>query len=480
MHAVRCFHAVLNTLSPRLEVDPMRYPDGRSIPIARLALAALLSSSLLVTAPLRAQADPLGGYVRQAIEGNLGLRQERLASDRADAEVREARGLFLPSVAFDARYSEMSGGMNIGDLVNPAYGALNELTGTNRFPTDVDARLPLAQETRLRIAQPLFQPSIWENHRLRRTLRDLQGHALNAATRQLAADVQSAYLDYARSVRVVELYRSTLPLLDENLRVAERRVARGTATPDAVLRARAERGETQQALAEAEVRSQSAMRRFNHLLNRPLDTPVEVLPDSALAFALSVDEDDAVRRALAGREELAQSDAGIAAAESQVRLAGHARLPTVALAVDYGFQGPDYRIGADDDFAVASLVVQWNAFNGGQTGARRQQARITADAARAGRAQTEQQIELQVRTAYRSAEVARGAIATAEDRLAAARRTYELVERRYQEGIAPQIELIDARTVYTSAGLNLILTRYDYAARWVEVERAAALRDLGN
>jgi outer membrane protein TolC len=477
MHIGKCLHVVPMTLSPRPEVAPMRYLDGRSTRIARLAGATLLA--FFSAGPLRAQADdPLGGYVRQAIETNLGLRQERLATDRADAEVREARGLFLPSVAFDARYSEMSGGMNIGDLVNPAYGALNELTGSNRFPTDVDARLPLAQETRVRIAQPLYQPAIGENHRLRRTLRDLQGHALNAATRQLAADVQSAYLDYARSVRVVELYRSTLPLLDENLRVAERLVARGTATPDAVLRARAERGETQQALAEAEVRSQSALRRFNHLLNRGLDTPVEVLPDSALAFVMTVDEDEAVARALAGREELRQSDAGIAAAESQVRLAGAARLPTVALAVDYGFQGNDYRLSADDDFAMASVVVQWNAFNGGQTGARRQQARIAADQARAGRTQAEQQIELQVRTAWRSAEVSRGAIATAQDRLAAARRTYELVERRYQEGIAPQIELIDARTAYTSAGLNLILTRYDYAARWVQVERAAALRNL--
>jgi outer membrane protein TolC len=455
----------------------MRYLDGRS---TRMAGAALLAFCFAAGPATAQTADPLGGYVRQALEGNLGLRQERLAADRAGAEVREARGLYLPSVTFDTRYSEMSGGMNIGDLVNPAYGALNELTGTNRFPTDVDARLPLAQETRVRIAQPLYQPAIAENHRLRRTLRDLQGHALTAATRQLAADVQAAYLDYARSMRVVELYRSTLPLLDENLRVAERLVARGTATPDAVLRARAERGETQQALDEAAVRSQAAMRRFNQLLNRGLDTPVEVLPDSVLAFALSVDEDEAVRRALAGREELRQSDAGIAAAESQVRLAGAARLPTVALAVDYGFQGSDYRLSTDDDFAVASVVVQWNAFNGGQTGARRQQARISADQARAGRAQAEQQIELQVRTAYRSAEVARGAIATATDRLAAARRTYELVERRYQEGIAPQIELIDARTAYTSAGLNLILTRYDYAARWVEVERAAALRDLGN
>ena len=444
------------------------------------ALAAALALSLSLAAPLIAQPspDPLGAYVRLALDGNLGLRQERLAADRADAAVRESRGLFLPSVTFDSRYSEMRGGMNIGDFINPAYGALNEITGSDRFPTNVDARLPLAQETKLRIAQPLYQPAIGENHRLQRSLRDLQGHALGAATRQLAADVQTAYLDYARSVRVVELYRSTLPLLDENLRVAERLVARGTATPDAVLRARAERGETQQALDEAAVRSQAALRRFNQLLNRPLDTPVEVLADSALAFTLAVDEDEAVRRALAGREELRQGDAGIAAAESQARLAGAANLPTVALALDYGVQGSSYAVGADDDFAVASLVVSWNAFNGGQTGARRQQARIEADRARAGRAQAEQWIELQARTAFRSAEVARGAIATAEERLAAARRTYELVERRYQEGIAAQIELIDARTAYTSAGLNLILTRYDYAARWVELERAAALREL--
>jgi outer membrane protein TolC len=74
--------------------------------------------------------------------------------------------------------------------------------------------------------------------------------------------------------------------------------------------------------------------------------------------------------------------------------------------------------------------------------------------------------------------VARGAIATAEERLAAAERTYQLVARRWQEGIAPQIELLDARTSFTAAGLNLILTRYEYAARWVELERAAALRDL--
>ncbi|HZF96909.1 MAG TPA: hypothetical protein VEY92_01475, partial [Pseudoxanthomonas sp.] len=76
----------------------MRLPT-RLAPMLVFALAA---------APLaaRAQGDPLGGYVRQAMENNLSLRQERLSAERSSAAVREARGLLRPSVSFDARYSE--------------------------------------------------------------------------------------------------------------------------------------------------------------------------------------------------------------------------------------------------------------------------------------------------------------------------------------------------------------------------------------
>ena len=44
--------------------------------------------------------------------------------------------------------------------------------------------------------------------------------------------------------------------------------------------------------------------------------------------------------------------------------------------------------------------------------------------------------------------------------------------------MASQIEYIDARTAYTRAELNLILTRQSQAIRAAELERAAALRTL--
>jgi outer membrane protein len=87
-------------------------------------------------------------------------------------------------------------------------------------------------------------------------------------------------------------------------------------------------------------------------------------------------------------------------------------------------------------------------------------------------------VRLDVRQAYDAAVVTRDAIATAEARLAAARRSFELVRRRYEEGLATQVEYLDARTAFTTAELNRSATVYRYAIRYVDLERAAALRDL--
>jgi len=121
-------------------------------------------------------------------------------------------------------------------------------------------------------------------------------------------------------------------------------------------------------------------------------------------------------------------------------------------------------------------VVEWNLFNGGRDEARRQQAAIGESRARVARKEIERRIELDVRQAYDALQVARAGIGTARDRVAAARRSFELVTRRHAEGMASQIEFIDARTAYTRAELNLILTRQSYAVRAAELERAAALR----
>ena len=454
--------------------DLSHKPRQRAAALGFIAgIAALMAGG---TPALGQVPDPFAALIREGVKHNLSLERERLADDQSEAAVRQARGLYLPTLTFDARYSRTSGVLDVGDLVNPAYQALNQITGSSRFPTDIDARLPLAQETRLRLGQPVFNPAIRANHDASKSLRGLQGAQLRAAMRRLAADIQTAWLQHANANRVVDVYQSTLALVHENVRVNERLLSAGSITPDAVLRARADLSEVEQQLAVAEERRDAARRAWNLLLDRPLETAVPTIPDAALAFELPGSPDALVRSALTRREELEQTTWSERAAESRERAASGSFLPTVSLGVDYGVQGRDYRFGPENDVIIASVVVQWNLFNGGQDVARRQQAALEARRARTQREEIAQRIELEVRQSYDAARVASRARATAADRLAAARRAFEIVARRRDEGLANQVEFIDARTAYTNAELNDVITRYAYVVRWVDLERAAALR----
>ncbi|HEX6063231.1 MAG TPA: TolC family protein [Longimicrobiales bacterium] len=450
---------------------PLRLIGRLMFPLAGALLA-------LATAAAAQEIEVLNPYVTEALENNHGMRRQRLAREQSEAAVRQARGAFLPSATLDARYSETHGVMNVGDLVNPAYAALNQLTGSNAFPTNVDARLPFAQETRVRVAQPLFNPAIISNYQLQKSLASIETAGTAASARQLAADVQLAYVNYARAARIAQLYVNTHALVTENVRVNERLLANGKVTPAALHRAIADRSDIEQQIAQAEQQRSAAARYFNYLLGRSPTDELTPVPDSLLSVEPRVSADDAVRNALARREERQQAEGGIRAAEAQQRLARASLLPSVALAVDYGVQGNEYRFDARNDVAVASLVLSWNVFNGGQDDARRQQASLEVQRGELRRQEIEHQIEMQVRQAYDALTVAGRAMQAARDRLNAARRSFELVSRRHAEGMAPQIEYIDARTSLTNAELNSILTQYQYAADYVELERVAALRTI--
>ncbi len=449
----------------------------------RLIAGLVALSALQPIAGSAAHAQPLNSrnaldeLVEIGLQRNLGRRQRDLAVRRAEAGVREARGLYLPSAAISARYSQVSGNVvDLGSIVNPAFSALNQLLQRPTFPANLDLRLPQTQETLVRLTQPLFEPRIIEANRIAGALADAQVAERATFTRQLAADIRSGYLNHAKAARLVQLYETTIPLLDENLRVSERLVAAGKATPDAVLRARAERSDVVQKHAEAVQLADAARQALNYMLDRDLTTPVVLIADSVLegGFGEPPTLDVLTRQAVIAREEIRVVDHAKRVSSAQERAALSTFLPSVALAVDYGYQGSDYHFDSRRDHTIASVVLSWNLFNGGQDVARARQAGVEQRRLEYQRSDLEKLIALQVRTSWESAQVARSAIATAGDRLESARRTFDLVRRRHEAGSAAQIEFLDARTAYTSASLNQILTTYDYYLRRVALDRASA------
>jgi outer membrane protein TolC len=263
----------------------------------------------------------------------------------------------------------------------------------------------------------------------------------------------------------------------ENQRVAERLVGAGSATGDAVYRARAGVADVQQQRAEAARLRDAARGALNLLLDRDADAPVPTLDDALLPELRPLTLDEALV-ASQRREERAQVAAGTAAARAQGRAASSSFLPSLAVAADYGVQGSEYHFDTAHDAAMASVVLQWNLFNGGQDVMRRQQASSAQRVMALRAAEADRMIALDVRTAYDAVGVARQGLVAATARVDAARRAFQLVDRRFNEGLASHLEWADARSQLTAAELNLVMSRYTLVARGVDLERAAALRAL--
>jgi outer membrane protein len=429
----------------------------------------------------------LDSYIQYGLENNLALRQHNFSYRRSVAALNEARGMFLPSVSIEARYTRAGGGrvidFPVGDLLNPVYSSLNNLLGVSVFPTDLPNEHILflreeEHETKLRLIQPIFQPGIFYNYRIQNDLKQIESFSRDVYVRQLVVDIKTAYFNYLKADRIVLLLTETESLLEENVRVSQSLFKNNLVTQDAVFRAEAELYGFKQQQAEAEKGRDLAAGYFNFLLNRPLDSSIETIPDNELVFSwtsqLEADQENAIQK----REELKQIEKTISVMKNKKRLSCSQFLPGITAIVDYGYQGEIYRFGPQDDYWMASLVGSWNLFNGFQDKYKIDQAKLEEKEMESRLDAARQQIQLQVKEAHHNLVLALKSIDAALAREKSAQQSFAIVEKQFREGMVPHISFIDARNAKTQAEVNAIVTRYDYWIRLAEWEKITAGFDL--
>ncbi|MDP5139736.1 MAG: transporter, partial [Spirosomaceae bacterium] len=93
---------------------------------------------LLISHFVIAQSAILDSYIQQGISSNLSLQQQNIQLEKAVNSIAIARSNLAPKITFAPTYSLAAGGRKldfpIGDLLNPVYTTLNQLTRTENFP----------------------------------------------------------------------------------------------------------------------------------------------------------------------------------------------------------------------------------------------------------------------------------------------------------------------------------------------------------
>jgi outer membrane protein len=435
----------------------------------------LLTLSLsLLAARLSAQSAALEAYIQQGLTANLGLQHQTLEVQKAQEAVRQSKSLGLPKLTFEANYTLAGGGRTldfpIGDLLDPLYqknfgipspvGNQNIQFLPNNF-----------HETKVNFAYPLYNSDLRYNREIQASLLQSKTAQRAVGEHELRYQITDAYLRYLQTLEAERVWVNARTVLAELRRFNESLVKNNVATRDIVATADYELSKADNEIFRLKSQQNTARAYFNFLINKDLQS--EVTADTALLRSPlgTYQPGQLVQQALASRPEFAALRAGQQAAETDVRRnAANQKLPDLYIGGSLGFQGFGYTFAKEQAYGLAQVGLTYDLFDGGLRSSKTQVARIEADKIRNQTAQAQQQIALQVTSAWNDLEAAQNTFRTAQTGLRAAEETFRIVNNKYRASQVLLLEFMDAQNRVTTARLQQLLA-------WTEVLlREAALR----
>lgn len=419
----------------------------------------------------------LDRYIQEGLGGNALLSTQQYDAQKAALALEQAKALFMPQVNFQMQYTLAAGGrtqpLPIGDLLNPVYATLNQLTQSNSFPsienTDIYFLPNNFHDTKIRTTVPVLNRDLKYNKAIQQEL--IAGTETKIATykQQLTKDIKVAYLNYLQAQKAVDIYKNALSLVRENLRVQEKLVKNDVATPAQVLKAKSEVSKLESAILDAENSAKNAAAYFNFLLNQPLDRTISV---DSVFYKTPVAAATAPGSMGENRLELAQLESGKRALSLQLRQQKAYQTPKIGAFLDIGFQGFGFKVWDKQAYGLLGAQVDMPIYTAKTNKLKIQQTQVTLQQVQAQQTAVKKQIELQIAVAETNLQTAQKATESAANTLQYAREYYRLTDRRYREGQALQIELIDARTQLTEAELQQSLQTANSYIKLFELEYA--------
>lgn len=420
----------------------------------------------------------LDNYIATAFAQNAGLKQQLFDLDKSLYALKEAQGMYLPTVSMLGSYTKAAGGRTIdvpvGDLVNPIYTALNQLTGTNKYPQLQNESILLNADNfydlKLRTSLPLINAEIYYNKLIKQQLITSQQAAVNVYKRALVKDIKTAYYRYFQTLQSIAVYKSAGVLIKENIRENESMLRNGVRNGTALLRSKTEQEKNNAQLIQALHNSQNARSYFNFLLNRPLKD--SILTDSTtIATVLTVPDTTA---GISKREELAQLHTMQQVYQLDYKRQKSGLIPKLNTYIDLGSQGTDFTVNDKTRYYLWGVNLQWDIFNGSQRKYKAAQSRASLNTVTAQLDESQQMLQMQLNQSYNNYESAKAAYKSTVAQLTFASKYYNDQLKAYKAGQLLFLELVDAQDQLTGARLQLSEAQANLQITLAELERGQA------
>lgn len=418
----------------------------------------------------------LDNYIQIGLTTNEVIKQHNFDINKSVYALKEARSLFYPTVSLNANYTKAEGGRTIdipmGDLLNPVYNTLNQITNSNAFPTLQNQSVLINPDNfydaKIHTTMPLLNFEIIYNKRIKMQQSSLQKIELEIYKRELVKEIKIAYYKYLQSIEGVKIYQDALKLVKENQRVNQSLFKNDKINRTAVLRSDNEVIRIEANLETAKQVNNNAKSYFNFLLNQKLDTEIEVDSENELLPNVMANENTQ------NREELSQLSLFKELNGNVGKLTQSYWFPKLSGFADLGFQDFDFEVNKQSRYYFAGLGLEWNIFSGNKNKYKLRQVEEDTKKISSQIDNVKQQLLLQFQVSQNNLKSALEQFNADKNQKASAKKYNEDITKLYKEGQAIYIELLDAQNQWVNAQLNTNISLYNSWIAFAELERANA------
>jgi len=442
--------------------------------------AAVITVSLLTTlfvAVPRVSGDertlPLKEAVAIALKDNHELKAFGYALSAEGENVGIARSALLPRLSFEERYMRTN---------NPPASFAAKLNQQRFSQQDfaIDALNnpgPIDDyQTSFLIQQPLFSRKAMLGLDMSRVQREAREREFTRKKQEIVFHVVKTFLSVQTAREHVSAVERGIEDALEHKRIAQLRYDTGLGLYSDVLRTSTALAEAEQKLISANTSLNISRRALGLLLglSEPVDVstePVE-LPERTL---------DTHMQLSSSRNDVKAVELYLENARNSVKLTEAGYFPTVS--VDGSYQLNDHRqpFGSEGDSWTVQAFLRWEFFDGLKRERERAKAKFQVSRTEEQLAALIKVVSFQVYEAYLGVEETRKNVDLAASALRTSEEGKRLVQIRYNDSLAPIVDLLDAQSNLDRARAAYIVRLNDYrlARAYLSYQSGSLLADLG-
>ncbi len=295
-----------------------------------------------------------------------------------------------------------------------------------------------------------------------------------ATVADLALTIKESFINHLNAKMELENLQASLDLLNEQFKRASLQLEQGIISIDELLKVEVSKLSVEKDLLQAHNKVATSWLRLKRVLGGVLDKN-EALQEPQRSDSSQYQFEQLKAKMLSSRSELAALLAQKSAMNNQKESVDGAHLPKANLALNHNIYEEEKRsataITQPKSETVARLTLSWNLYNGGATKQKSEQLQLQSLMIEERVSDLKLELEYQLQAAFSDLSLAQKSLVVASKAYESAQRSYDAVNDKFQQGVADNTDLLDAREDLTKSLSDLNSAKYGLLLANATLER---------